>query len=128
MKTILNILLPFNFNYVTIKEILNKKKDDKFFGLFTDNSLIGFYMLRGFDEGFDIPSYGVWISKKYSAKGLSKLTLQHALSFCKINEIKKIILKVHPENKIAKMIYENFGFINEGIDPKNNNLIYYKDI
>jgi len=50
------------------------------------------------------------------------------LSICKINRIKKLMLKVHPENKIAKMIYENFGFIKESIDPKNNNLIYYKDI
>ena len=85
-------------------------------------------MLRGFDEGYEIPSYGVWISKKYSAMGLSKLTLQHAVSICKINGIKKLLLKVHPENKRAKMIYENFGFTKESVDPKNNNLIYYKDI
>ena len=39
---------------------------------------------------------------------------------------KRITLKVHPENVIAKYIYENFGFKEEGIDPKNSNLIYYK--
>lgn len=120
--------IPFDFDHTTIKKILTEKKEDKFFGLFVDDSLIGFYMLRGFDEGYDIPSYGVWISKEYSAKGLSKLTLQHAVSICKINGIKKLLLKVHPENKIAKMIYENFGFIKKSNDPKNNNLVYYKDI
>lgn len=120
--------IPFNFDFLTIKKILSKKKEDKFFGLFIDESLIGFYMLRGFDEGYEIPSYGVWISKKYSAKGLSKLTLQHALSFCKINGIQKLLLKVHPENKIAKTTYENFGFIKEGTDSKNDNLIYYKEV
>jgi RimJ/RimL family protein N-acetyltransferase len=118
--------IPFNFDRLAIKEILAEKKEDKFFGLFVDDSLIGFYMLRGFDEGYEIPSYGVWISEEYSAKGLSKLTLQHAVSICKINGVKKLLLKVHPENKIAKMIYENFGFKREGIDEKNSNLIYYK--
>ena len=29
-------------------------------------------MLRGFDEGFEVPSYGVWISKKFSDMGLAK--------------------------------------------------------
>ena len=25
-------------------------------------------MLRGFDEGFEIPSYGVWIAKNFASK------------------------------------------------------------
>jgi RimJ/RimL family protein N-acetyltransferase len=118
--------IPFPFDLNTIKKTLTTLVEDKFFGVFVDNELVGFYMLRGFDEGFEIPSYGVWISENYSGLGLSKLTLQHAISFCKINRIKKIMLKVHPENVIAKNIYENFGFTQEAIDKKNSNLIYYK--
>ena len=38
------------------------------------------------------------------------------------------MFKVHPDNTIAKVLYERFGFQQAGIDPKNNNLIYYKDI
>ncbi|MFZ0455993.1 MAG: GNAT family N-acetyltransferase [Ignavibacteriaceae bacterium] len=115
---------PFDFNYDTIENILLKKEKDIFFGLFIDNKIAGFYMLRGFDEGYEIPVYGVWISSKFSGKGLGKLTLQHAVSFCKINGIKKIMLKVYPKNTAAKTLYENFGFKNIGTDPKNNNFIY----
>lgn len=115
---------PFNFNTETIKEILSKSRKDIFFGLFLNNKIIGFYMLRGFDEGFKIPSYGVWISNKYAGKGLAKLTLQHSISFCKINNIEQIMLKVHPENTGAKKLYENFGFKPSGIDKKNDNIIY----
>jgi len=120
--------IPFSFDLNTIKEILDKLIDDKFFGVYVNEKLVGFYMLRGFDEGYEIPSYGVWISKEYSGLGLSKLTLQHAITFCKANKIKKIMLKVHPENTIAKNIYEKFGFIEEGVDQKNSNLIYYKSL
>lgn len=120
--------VPFPFQEDSIKKIINKAVNDKYFGIFINDDLAGFYMLRGFDQGYEVPSYGVWISDKFSGLGLSKLTLQHAITFCKINTINKIMLKVHPENIIAKSIYEAFGFKQEGFDEKNSNLIYYKNL
>ncbi|MCP4971776.1 MAG: GNAT family N-acetyltransferase [Arcobacter sp.] len=119
---------PFDFNENSIKNILKKTKLDQFFGIFINELLIGFYILRGFDEGYTIPSYGVMISQKFSKFGLGKLSLQHAISFCKINKVEKIMLKVHPKNLTAKRIYESFGFNQSGMDKKNNNLIYYKNL
>ena len=119
---------PFSFEEDSIKKLINNAIKDKYFGIFVDEFLVGFYMLRGFDEGFEIPSYGVWISEKFSGMGLSKVTLEHAITFCKMNNIKKVMLKVHPENIVAKNIYEKFGFKQEGIDQKNSNLIYYKSL
>ncbi len=120
--------IPFSFDFGTVKKILTDVNLDLFFGIFLNNKIIGFYMLRGFDEGYDIPSYGVWISSEFAGKGLARLTLQHAISFCKINNINKLMLKVHRDNLKAKKIYEDFGFINSGIEPKNDNLIYLKSI
>ena len=119
---------PFSFEEDSIKKIINNAVNDKYFGIFINDDIVGFYMLRGFDEGFEVPSYGVWISDRFSGLGLSMLTLQHAITFCKINNIKKIMLKVHPENIIAKSIYETFGFKQEGFDDNNSNLIYYKSL
>ena len=120
--------VPFSFEEDSIKKIISDAVNDKYFGIFINDDLAGFYMLRGFDQGYDIPSYGVWISDIFSGLGLSKLTLQHAITFCKLNGLKKIMLKVHPENTIAKNIYENFGFKQQRFDEKNSNLIYYKSL
>ncbi len=120
--------IPFDFDLLTIKTMLDRLKKDSFWGIFINDTLAGFYMLRGFDVGYEVPSYGVWIAKKFSGKGLSRLTLQHAISLCKINGVKELMLKVHPENLIAKKIYEDFGFQKTGIDLKNNNLIYNKKL
>jgi RimJ/RimL family protein N-acetyltransferase len=120
--------IPFDFSESSIKKILSEKKLDKYFGLFINNELIGFYMLRGLDKGYEVPSYGVWISSKYANMGLSTLTLYHAFSFCKINKIKTLMLKVHPDNSIAKNLYEKFGFKQTGIDERIKHLIYYKSI
>ena len=120
--------IPFTFDLETISGILSKAIKDQIYGIYVEDNLAGFYMLRGFDEGYSFPSYGVWISEKYSNKGLSTFTLQHAISFCKLNSIKKIMLKVHPDNIAAKHIYEKYGFKQTGIDPKIHHLIYHKEL
>jgi RimJ/RimL family protein N-acetyltransferase len=119
---------PFEFSIDLIKQILSGAVKDKYFGIFVGDKLAGFYMLRGMDDGYKIPAYGVWISSEFSNKGLSKLTLYHAFSFCRINNIKKLMLKVHPENLIAKTLYESLGFEKVGIDEKNDNIIYHKTL
>ena len=117
---------PFDFSETTISNILRQAKLDSYFGIFINKTLAGCYMLRGFDEGYEIPSYGVWIASKFSNSGLSTLTLFHAFSFCKLNNIKKLMLKVYPDNIVAKNLYEALGFQRTGIDKKGNKLIYHK--
>lgn len=124
----LQYFTPFEFSVKSITHILDQAVKDKYFGIFVDNELAGFYMLRGLDQGYDTPSYGVWISSKYSNKGLSKLTLFHSFSFCRLNNIKSLMLKVHPENIIAKKLYESLGFVKTDTDNKNNNYIYHKTL
>lgn len=120
--------IPFTFDDATILRIISNAIKDQYYGIFVDSKLAGFYMLRGLDEGYSIPSYGVWISEKYTNRGLSTFSLQHAISFCKLNSIKKLMLKVHPENQAAKHIYEKYGFKQTGVDPKIHHLIYHKDL
>jgi RimJ/RimL family protein N-acetyltransferase len=108
--------------------LLNKASEDKYFGVFFGDEIVGFYMLRGFDEGFEIPSYGVIILSKFSNKGLSKLTLYNAFSLCRLNKVKMLMLKVRPENTFAKKLYESLGFQRTGFDEKNGNYIYHKTL
>jgi len=119
---------PFSIDRLYIRQQLEKAKQDLFFGFYLFDEFIAFYMLRGFDEGFKVPSYGVFVSEKYKSLGIGRLSLQHAITHCKINHLKKIMLKVHPENVIAKKMYERIGFYQVGTDQKNNNLIFYKDL
>jgi len=111
-----------------VEAFLTKANKDQYLGFFINNSLVGFYMLRGLDAGYSIPSYGVFISEAYQSIGLAGLSVMHALSFCKLNRISKLMLKVHPENKKALEIYRNYGFIETGFDPANGNLVFHKQI
>lgn len=120
--------IPFKMNYDTLKGVLNKAVMDIFLAVAVNGNLAGFFMLRGFDAGYEIPGYGVWISSKFSNKGLAKLTLQYSISLCRIAEIKKLMLKVHPDNQVALKMYKNFGFTEAGIDEKIGHTIMFKDL
>ena len=109
--------------------LLTQAAKDKYFGIFYGEEIVGFYMLRGFDEGYEIPSYGVIILSKFSNKGLSKLTLFHAFALCRLNKVKKLMLKVQSrEQSMQKNVYESFGFEKTGFDERNGNYIYHKSL
>lgn len=119
---------PFAFSEPILKEIFVSAKDDRYWLLLTGGDLAGLFMLRGFDTGYETPSFGVAVSEHYSGLGLSSLALSFAISWCAANRVPAVMLKVHPENAKAKKIYERFGFELCGIDPKNDNLIMRRKV
>ena len=118
--------IPFKYDKKTIEKILIRMVKDQYFGLYVGDLLAGFYMLRGFDQGYEIPSYGVWIGPNFSGLGLATLTLHHAFVWCRANGIATLMLKVHPDNTVAKRLYEAEGFRATSTDPGNQNIIYYR--
>lgn len=115
---------PFPFGYDSILQTLSLVREDRYWGIWLDKELAGFFMLRGMDSGFEVPSYGVSIAERYAGCGLMTCTLHFVKSWCKLNHVRELMLKVHPENFTARATYESFGFVRTGVDPKNDNLIY----
>ena len=68
------------------------------------------YMLRGFDEGYKIPSLGIIIHPNYRGFGFGKLMLNMAIIEAKLIGCKKIRLTVDEDNIIAKKLYKKAGF------------------
>lgn len=119
---------PFEFDKESLDSIISNSKSDLYFIMQYNQEIVGFFMIRGFDEGFDIPSYGVWIHPNYNGKGLAKLSLNYTLSLLKLQNKKKVMLKVHPSNLVAKKLYEASGFYLSHTDEKNKNLVYYREL
>jgi len=115
---------PFSFDVETLTELLTKKRLDLYFAIVKCKSVAGFYMLRGFDQGYEIPAYGVWIAPSFSGSGLALMTLNHAVVTCKALGCQAIMLKVHPNNLHAKAIYEKYGFKQVNSDVRNGNIVY----
>lgn len=84
--------------------------EDLYFGAFLDGRLIGYGMLRGWDEGYLIPSFGVAVGITYRGLGVGRLLLRYAISMARGRGAQTMMLKVHPENSSAKHLYESEGF------------------
>jgi RimJ/RimL family protein N-acetyltransferase len=120
--------IPFAFDAATITGLLTAARHDCYMGFFVDDALAGFFMLRGWDAGYDVPAYGVTIAQAYSGLGLARLSLDLSKTICRLRQVKRLMLKVHPENTVAKRLYEQAGFVQTGIDPRNANLIYHFEL
>ena len=115
---------PFPFETDSLHRILAERREDLYFVVLWDRAPVGIYMLRGFDQGYTIPSYGVWIAPDFSRRGLGWATLEHAVLICRTRGCKQLMLKVHPLNTLAKRLYEHFGFVQTAVDQHNDNLVY----
>jgi RimJ/RimL family protein N-acetyltransferase len=102
--------LPFPINQESLEARLKATVNDRYWGLLFGDELVGFFMLRGFDEGYQRPSFGVYIARRFSRQGLSKLALEYSMNWCRLNGIHAMMLKVHPDNKYAGQGYEKAGF------------------
>lgn len=90
------------------------------FDIYKDNHLIGFAMLRKYDEDiFKRSSYFLWnyaIDYKYQNHGYGTKVLQELLEFLKENyKVKNVTTTYIYGNEHAKHIYEKIGFIETDI-------------
>jgi len=116
---------PFSFDELEIAKMLQAAQADLYIGVFWQDELAGFLMLRGWDAGYRIPAYGVVIDQASRGLGLGRLTLDAAKTICRLRHADKLMLKVHPENRAAKHLYESAGFVRVSTDPRNGNLVYH---
>jgi RimJ/RimL family protein N-acetyltransferase len=115
----------FSFEHEAIASMLAKRRQDVFMGIYWRGRIAGFFMLRGWDEGYDVPSYGVVIDESYSGYGLTWLSLKMVKSICRLRRVPRLMLKVHPDNLAAKTLFEEAHFIHTGTEAESGNLIYH---
>jgi ribosomal protein S18 acetylase RimI-like enzyme len=74
--------------------------------------IIGYGMLRGWDEGYEIPSIGLCVLKKYQGSGLGKILLHFLETVIRLNGCDKVMLKVKKNNLAAFKLYReaNYSF------------------
>ena len=93
-----------------LKLLITQNTKDRYYKVSYNDIWVAFYMLRGWQQGYARPSFGLLVDYQYANKGLGKLCLQAALTECRLIGIKEIMLKVSPNNYYASKIYEDAGF------------------
>ena len=119
---------PFAFDETTLRTQLIQSKRDRFWGIYQRQDLIGLTMLRGFDEGYERPSFGVMVAETFRGRGAGQVALAHCLDWCEANDIRHVMLKVDKLNKTAANLYEANGFYRIDFDHDDNEIVMQRDI
>lgn len=83
---------------------------DLYYVLMEGHKAIGYAMLRGWDEGYDVPSLGISIHPSVRGIGLGKLLVHFLHVVAKKRNCVKIRVKVYPENITALTMYKKLGY------------------
>jgi len=101
---------PFESKEQFIKDFTKSSKD-VYLKVLNNNTFIGFVTLRGLDDGYKNPRFGIFIMEKYSNMGFGDATIKKTLDLCKEKyNFKKIELKVNKKNHSAIKIYKDNSF------------------
>jgi len=86
-------------------------RKDRYFIALEGEELLGYGMLRGWDESYEIPAFGVAVAPTARGKGVGRSLMRYALDVAREVGATSVMLKVHPDNADAKHLYESEGFV-----------------
>jgi RimJ/RimL family protein N-acetyltransferase len=105
---------PFGFEEESVRGQMEGARRDQYWGIRCGGRLAGFFMLRGFDEGYERPAFGVFVAEEFARRGLARRALTEAMKWCEENAVREMMLTVYRENTAAVRIYEEAGFVETG--------------
>ncbi len=102
---------PHSFDDDSAEWVTSYKGRDLYLGLFINQRMLGYGLLRGWDEGFEIPSLGIYLAPDARGKGLSKEFMSAIHTHALKNGALKVRLKVYADNTGARRLYEKIGYV-----------------
>lgn len=87
---------------------------DLYYVLIDGSTILGYGMLRGWDDGFQEPSLGIVIHPSSRGMGLGRLFMHFLHAAARWRGAREVRLKVYPENKHAVALYEALGYAFRG--------------
>jgi ribosomal protein S18 acetylase RimI-like enzyme len=103
---------PFTKDYIS--KIVNSK--DMYFLMLINGDVAGYGLLRGWDEGFEIPSLGIYIVKSFRGRGLAVQLMHHMHLAASLHKASSVRLKVYKTNQSAVKLYTSLGYVLQEYD------------
>lgn len=114
---------PHPFNKDEASRIAHYKGKDLYYIMVNGDDIIAYGYLRGWDEGYRIPSLGIIILELYRHQRVGKFFMKFLHFAAKMRGAEKIMLKVYINNKEAYRLYRSLGYVFE--KEENDQLIGY---
>ena len=107
---------PFPMTRETAEKLCLGHFKDRYYISFLDGAMVGFAMLRGWDEGYEVPSFGVFVDHRYRGLGLGRVLTDYAMIDAKLKGCSKVRLTVYESNVRGWRLYTSLGFQEQSRD------------
>jgi len=97
---------PFTLDYLSYAI----KSKDAYFIMTWNQTAVAYGLLRGWEEGYDIPSLGVTVDKNYRRLGLGKFMCRFLHAYAEFRGCKAVRVRVYKTNEVAKSLYDELGY------------------
>jgi [ribosomal protein S18]-alanine N-acetyltransferase len=102
---------PHGLNEVEAERLCNYSGRDLYYAILNNGSVLAYGLLRGWDQGYAIPSLGVAVHPSYRSLGLGSAMVHFLHAAAKMRGARQVRLKVYPGNTRAIRLYEKVGYI-----------------
>jgi hypothetical protein len=110
-----------------IARILGERRRDVYSGMFWRGELAAVFMLRGWDAGYEVPSFGVLVDVKQRGRAFMRISLDVAKLICRLSGAPRLMAKIHPDN-VSPRGARRLGLVQTGIENATGNVIYHLDL
>jgi len=101
---------PHAFSYFNLLQEILKKEKDYFVFLMDVDNIVSYGMLRGWSEGYNIPSLGIMTDINYRGTGRTRQMMEHLHTIAAEKKCERIRLTVYKENFKAIELYKKLGY------------------
>jgi ribosomal-protein-alanine N-acetyltransferase len=101
---------PHPFSPEAARERCSYDGRDVYCVAFVGDLVLGYGMLRGWDEGYAIPSLGIAVHADARGMGLGRALMLYLHAEASRRGARRIRLKVYPDNAAAVSLYRSLGY------------------
>ena len=104
---------PFPLDAARARWIALEPHRDSFYLALREERPAGFSMLRGFDEGYAIPSFGIFVDHESHGEGVGRALTVWTVEEARRGGCSAVRLAVYAANLPARRLYESLGFVEQ---------------
>jgi ribosomal protein S18 acetylase RimI-like enzyme len=101
---------PHPFDREHLVSLCDAGKRDLFYVMTAGEDVAGYGLLRGWDEGYEVPSLGIAIHLDYRGKKLGRAMMEFLHAAAAMRGSKQVRLRVYPDNEFAIALYRRTGY------------------
>jgi ribosomal protein S18 acetylase RimI-like enzyme len=104
---------PFQLTAERARQIATESRRDAYYVAVEAEQLVGMSMLRGFDEGYETPSFGIFVDRRSHGRGVGRSLTTWTVDAARRMGVPAVRLSVYADNAGALTLYRSLGFVEQ---------------